>query len=155
MRTWLVLAWDSGRGGAPGRRTSCVRRTTHEAPSRRAACPWPCAPPSCPVTACGGGSDSRPSRDGASDGAEDHQDHLKDGTVTPNGDRVEVAVDEPIELMVDSDVEGELHVHSAPEQEFAYGVGHDQARGRRDHKPGMVEIEVHTLDKVVVQLEVQ
>jgi hypothetical protein len=80
---------------------------------------------------------------------------VKGGTVDPNGDRVEVAVDEPIELMVDSDVEGELHVHSDPEQELSYGVGQTKLEVDAITKPGLVEIEDHTLDKVVVQLQVQ
>ncbi|MFC5177452.1 hypothetical protein [Nocardioides taihuensis] len=80
---------------------------------------------------------------------------VKDGTIDPNGERVDVAVDQPIELQVDSDAEGELHVHSDPEQELSYGVGQTKLEVDAITMPGVVEIEDHTLDKVVVQLQVQ
>jgi hypothetical protein len=80
---------------------------------------------------------------------------VKDGTIDPNGERVEVAVDQPIELQVDADAEGVLHVHSDPEQELTYSEGQTKIEVDAITKPGLVEIEDHTLDKVVVQLQVQ
>lgn len=74
-------------------------------------------------------------------------------TVTPNGERVEVAAGEPVELVVKADKPGELHVHSTPEQEFAYGAGTTTLKLTID-EPGVVDVEAHDLEVVIVQLEV-
>ena len=76
------------------------------------------------------------------------------GTVEPSGERVEVAVGRPIELVVMADEGGELHVHSKPEQELAYGEGTTTLPLTID-KPGVVDVESHDLEQVVVQLEVE
>ena len=75
-------------------------------------------------------------------------------SVTPNGDRVEVGVNQPIELVVKADEAGEIHVHSDPEQELKYGVGTTTLPLEID-KPGVVEVESHALEKTIVQLEVE
>ncbi len=75
-------------------------------------------------------------------------------TVTPNGERVQVEVGQPIELVVIADAGGELHVHSKPEQELEYGEGTTRLPLTID-KPGVVDVESHDLDVVVVQLEVE
>ena len=41
----------------------------------------------------------------------------------PNGERVEVAAGQQIELVVTADAPGEIHVHSSPEQELEYDAG--------------------------------
>jgi hypothetical protein len=109
-----------------------------------------CAAPA--LTACGGDEDPAVEEELQ---PKIIQVTIKDGTVDPNGDRVEVAVDQPIELQIDSDAEGEMHVHSDPEQELSYGVGQSKLEVDAVTTPGVVEIEDHTLDKVVVQLQVQ
>ena len=76
-------------------------------------------------------------------------------SVTPNGDRVSVQVNQPIELVVKADAEGEIHVHSDPEQEFEYPAGKSEQTIEGIDKPGTVDVESHTLDKVIVQLEVR
>ncbi len=76
-------------------------------------------------------------------------------TVTPNGDRVKVPAGEPVELLVTADAPGEIHVHSNPEQEFEYGEGSTTLTVENLDQPGVVEVESHTLDKVIVQLEVK
>ena len=73
--------------------------------------------------------------------------------VTPNGERVEVPAGEPVVFHIDADVAGELHVHSSPEQEIAYPAGKSDQTLTID-QPGVVDVESHALDKVVVQLEV-
>jgi hypothetical protein len=73
--------------------------------------------------------------------------------VTPNGKRVKVGVGEPVTLTVESDRAGELHVHSTPEQELKYAKGKTTLKVTID-KPGIVDIEDHIADVVVVQLEV-
>lgn len=75
-------------------------------------------------------------------------------TVTPNGERVAVPLGEEIDLVVTADAPGELHVHSTPEQELAYKAGTTTLPLVID-QPGIVEVESHDLELVVVQLEVR
>ena len=74
-------------------------------------------------------------------------------SVTPNGERVEVAVGEPVELIVEADQPGEIHVHSSPEQEFEYPKGTSTIELDPIQRPGVVEVESHDLEKTIVQLE--
>jgi hypothetical protein len=80
---------------------------------------------------------------------------IEGDSVTPNGDRVEVKVGQPIELVVKADVEGEIHVHSQPEHEFEYGAGTTTLKTFTLDQPGIVEVESHALEKTIVQLEVK
>jgi hypothetical protein len=80
---------------------------------------------------------------------------IQGDSVTPNGDRVDVKVGQPIELVVQADAEGEIHVHSDPEHELTYGVGTTTLPPFTIDKPGLVVVESHTLEKTVVQLEVK
>jgi hypothetical protein len=75
-------------------------------------------------------------------------------SVTPNGERVEVAVGQEVELKVTADEAGEIHVHSSPEQELEYKAGETTVTIQGIDKPGTVDVESHALDKVIVQLEV-
>jgi len=75
-------------------------------------------------------------------------------SVAPNGDRVEVAAGEPVELVVTADAPGEIHVHSSPEQELEYDAGTTTLRLEID-QPGVVDVESHDLEKTIVQLEVR
>lgn len=75
-------------------------------------------------------------------------------TVTPNGERVAVPLGEEIDLVITADAPGELHVHSTPEQELAYEAGTSTLPLVID-QPGVVEVESHDLELVVVQLEVR
>lgn len=79
---------------------------------------------------------------------------IEGDSVTPNGDRVEVQVDQPIELVVKADAAGEIHVHSTPEQELEYAAGTTTLKLTID-KPGVVDVESHSLEKTIVQLEVE
>jgi hypothetical protein len=78
---------------------------------------------------------------------------IKDGTVTPNGERVKAAVGEPVTLHIEADAAGQIHVHSTPEQEIDFPRGTSTKRLTID-KPGIVDVEDHALDQVIVQLEV-
>ena len=73
--------------------------------------------------------------------------------VEPSGARVEAELGEPIILQITSDREGELHVHSTPEQEVAYGEGTTEAELTIE-QPGVIEVEDHHSGLVIVQLEV-
>ena len=76
-----------------------------------------------------------------------------DGSVSPNGDRVEVDKGQPVELVVKADEPGEIHVHSTPEQELEYGAGTTTLKLSID-RPGVVDVEAHELEVTIVQLEV-
>lgn len=72
--------------------------------------------------------------------------------VTPQGQRIKARVGEPVTVNVTSDRAGELHVHSTPEQEFPYAEGTTTIKVTID-KPGIVDVEDHVAEVVVVQLE--
>ena len=78
-----------------------------------------------------------------------------DGKVTPNGERVEVGVGQPVEFIVEADEPGEIHIHSEPEHVLAYGEGEEEFPAVEFDKPGVVVVESHDLDQVIVQLEVR
>ena len=87
------------------------------------------------------------------DGTQQIEVTIVGDTVTPNGERVEVAVGEPVELIVEADQPGEIHVHSSPEQELEYDKGTTTLELDPIERPGVVEVESHTLEKTIVQLE--
>ena len=78
---------------------------------------------------------------------------IKNGKVTPSGDRVKAKVGKPITLDIDADTSGEIHVHSSPEQEIAFEKG-TSTKKLTIGKPGIVDVEDHALDQVIVQLQV-
>ncbi|QBX54446.1 hypothetical protein EXE58_02490 [Nocardioides seonyuensis] len=75
------------------------------------------------------------------------------GKITPNGERVKVPLGEEITLAIEADEAGELHVHSTPEQEISYKKG-ISAHQLTFKQPGVVEVESHEPDVVVLQLQV-
>jgi hypothetical protein len=79
---------------------------------------------------------------------------IKDGIVTPHGDRVKATVGKPITLHIDADEAGEIHVHSTPEQHIEFGKG-TSTKKLTIKQPGIVDVEDHALDKVIVQLQVE
>lgn len=78
---------------------------------------------------------------------------IKGGKVTPNGDRVKASVGKPITLHIEADSAGRIHVHSTPEQEIDFPKGTSTKKLTID-KPGIVDVEDHALDQVIVQLQV-
>ena len=78
---------------------------------------------------------------------------IKNGKVSPNGDRVKAELGKPITLKIDADTAGELHVHATPEQEIAFDKGTSTKKLTID-KPGIVDVEDHELEQVIVQLQV-
>ena len=72
--------------------------------------------------------------------------------VVPSGERVEVKVGQEVTLRVTADAPGEIHVHSDPEQELTYDEGTTDLTLQLD-RPGVVEVESHDLELVIVQLE--
>jgi hypothetical protein len=79
---------------------------------------------------------------------------FKGETVKPNGVEKKVEAGKPITLHIVADRPGELHVHSSPEQEIEYDAGTSDKKLKID-RPGVVEVESHTLDQLVVVLEVR
>lgn len=76
-----------------------------------------------------------------------------DGKVTPSGDRIEIEAGQEVQLVVAADEPGEIHVHSEPEQELEYDEGEKVFKLEFD-KPGVVDVESHDLEQIIVQLEV-
>jgi hypothetical protein len=112
------------------------------------------------LTACGG-DDAGPPATGSSspskssDGDSAAIDVTREGdTFTPNGERVELGLGQTLTLRITSDTSGELHVHSTPEQEISYDAGTSEHEITID-RPGVVEVESHEPDTVVLQLEVR
>ena len=79
---------------------------------------------------------------------------FKGDTVDPNGVQKKVKAGKPITLHIVADKPGELHVHSSPEQEIEYDAGTSDKKVTID-RPGIVEVESHTLEQLVVVLEVR
>jgi len=76
-------------------------------------------------------------------------------SVEPNGERIQVDRGQEVDLVVTADEAGEIHVHSSPEQELEYdGGGEPQTFTMTFDRPGIVEVESHTLDQQIVSLEV-
>ncbi|TNM37600.1 hypothetical protein FHP29_17545 [Nocardioides albidus] len=79
---------------------------------------------------------------------------VEGGEITPKGDRVKVAAGQPIDIVVDADAAGSLHIHSDPEQELSYEQGTTTIPITID-RPGVIEVESHEPPQVIVQLEVR
>ena len=79
---------------------------------------------------------------------------VEDGEVKPSGSKVEVKAGQRVHLHIESDAADELHVHSSPEQEISFEAGSTDETLVLD-QPGVVDVEIHDLDKLVVQLEVR
>ena len=110
------------------------------------------------LSACGGSDDADPPS--GSQGATRDGDRVavtvtrEDDAFTPNGERVELEVDQTLVLTIDADEAGEIHVHSTPEQEIEYAAGTSEHELVID-RPGVVEVESHEPDVVLLQLEVR
>jgi hypothetical protein len=111
------------------------------------------------LTACGGDDDApatgtEPSVTEGADGSVAVTVTREGDTFTPNGERVELDSGTTLVLTVTADEAGELHVHSTPEQEIAYEEGTSEHEITID-RPGVVEVESHEPDQIVLQLEVR
>ena len=110
------------------------------------------------LTACGGSDDADPptgTQSSSNEGDSVAVTVTREGdSFTPNGERVELAVGQTLVLTVTADEAGEMHVHSTPEQEVAYEAGTSEHEITID-RPGVVEVESHEPDTVVLQLEVR
>ena len=80
---------------------------------------------------------------------------VSNGTVTPQGDRVEMTVGQKVTLRIRSDADETIHVHSEPEQEFEIGKGDDIEKAFTIDTPGQIAVEAHHLDVTILQLVVR
>ena len=108
------------------------------------------------LTSCGGDEAAPAGSQGATqDGDSVALTVTREGDeFTPNGERVDLGVDQTLVLTIDADEAGELHVHSTPEQEIEYDAGTSEHELVID-RPGVVEVESHEPDVVLLQLEVR
>ena len=137
-----VSAW-TGRAAALKGHT--MRRLPH-----LIAAPTSCSPPrsaspaAATATARGPASADRPG----------HRRHVDRRLGHPNGERIEVPWASRSSLDVTADAPVRSTCTPRPEQEFEYKAG-THARPHPDRRPGVVDVESHTLDKIIVQLQVQ
>ena len=101
-------------------------------------------------TASPGGSDT-------SDAPEREVDvevEIEEGEVSPTGDRIDASVGAPVVVRIRSDVPGEIHIHSSPEQAIEFDAGTSVHEIVID-RPGIVDVELHEPSVTLVQLEVR
>lgn len=79
---------------------------------------------------------------------------ITDSGVSPEAKQVTVKVGQPVTLHIDATKAGELHVHSSPEQHVEFPAG-TSTRTITVNQPGLVDVEDHDLDALVVRLEVR
>lgn len=77
------------------------------------------------------------------------------GSVSPADVRLETRVGRPIEVVVDSDADDELHVHATPQHTFAITPGTGQRFRFTVDVPGRVEMELHHARRTVATLLVR
>jgi SpoU rRNA methylase family enzyme len=77
------------------------------------------------------------------------------GKIDPVGEVVKVDTGQGVELVVTSDADDEIHVHSDPEHEFEVKAG-DQGKKFTfsEDTPGTIEVESHGLEVTILKLEV-
>jgi uncharacterized lipoprotein YehR (DUF1307 family) len=75
-------------------------------------------------------------------------------SVTPQGEKVKLKAGDPLTLHITADKAGEIHVHSSPEQHIEYAAGTTDKTLTID-QPGVIDVESHTLDKLILQLQVR
>ncbi len=75
--------------------------------------------------------------------------------VQPQGERVDVALGQPVTLVVTSDVADEVHVHSDPEVTIDAKPGETVEETFTIDRPGQVAVESHEQNATIVQLVVQ
>ena len=73
--------------------------------------------------------------------------------IEPNGASIEADLDKPVVLAITSDRDGELHVHSTPEQFVEFRKGSHEYELTFE-QPGVVEVEDHDTGFVIAQLQV-
>jgi hypothetical protein len=104
-----------------------------------------------------GGSGSGGSSDAASSGPVTVTITEKNGSISPDdGHLVDVDKGQQVQLVVSTDADDEIHVHSIPEHEFEVkaGVSAQKLPPFSITTPGRFVIESHGLDVTLVTLQV-
>lgn len=102
------------------------------------------------TAACGGGTDVN------CDEVKVISVDVSGDSVTPAGDRIDVCVNQPIDVDITSDVDGIMHIHSSPEQTKDFTAGDNDPIELQFDRAGVVEIELHEpFEGPVVSLEVR
>ena len=109
----------------------------------------------CTVVLAGCGDEEQPADEGGDQPTKSIAVTIEGDDVSPNAERVDVKVGQKIEFVVESDAPGSIHVHSEPEHELEYAAGTTTLPPFEIDKPGIVEVESHELEKIIVQLEVK
>lgn len=104
------------------------------------------------AAACGSNSDTG---SGTSTGTKVIDVTFKGDSVTPNGETIEVSRGQKVELEVQADSDGEIHVHSDPAKEYSYKAGTTHISIGSFDVPGRIEVESHALEKTLFILEVK
>jgi hypothetical protein len=77
-------------------------------------------------------------------------------TVNPSGERIQVGVGQPVDLVVTADAPGVIGVHvDGPEQTYDYEAGTNEPIQLQFDRPGVVPVERHSPDLTIVSLQVQ
>lgn len=117
------------------------------------------------VSGCAGGSTTNPpsaspgkgslsSKAGTSPTAEEIVVSVKDGKVSPKAHRVKVAEGSPVQILVSSDVDDEVHVHG-------YDIQREVSAGQPTtieftaNQTGVFEVETHQSNLLLLQLQVR
>ena len=80
---------------------------------------------------------------------------FRDGQLIAPAALVKAAVGQPIDLVVTSDSDQEIQVHSTPEHEYEVRAGaRDEIFEFTIDTPGTIEVESHTLDALIVKIQV-
>lgn len=79
---------------------------------------------------------------------------IQGDSVEPVAEKLTAHVGDTVQLNVDSDRDGELHVHSTPEQTFDFGAGTDTFMVKLE-QPGVVDVEEHVSDSLVLRILVK
>jgi hypothetical protein len=82
---------------------------------------------------------------------------IADGRVSPNGDKLDVAVGQQVALNVTSDIDDEIHAHTddADGYQLEVSAGVPASGSFTVSAPGSFEVESHELGKTIVILNVR
>ena len=107
-----------------------------------------------PLALASCGSDEEP--DAGTDGTTEPlviEVTVADGSIDPKGDRIQVGAGQEIVFDITADEAGELHAHTTEELTLDYPAGESEQTMVVD-QPGVVEVESHDIDQIIVQLQV-
>jgi heme/copper-type cytochrome/quinol oxidase subunit 2 len=95
-----------------------------------------------------------PSKAGASLKATEIVVSVKDGKVSPKAHRVKVAEGSPVQILVSSDVDDEVHVHGY-DIEREVSAGQPTTIEFTANQKGVFEVETHQSNLLLLQLQVR